>query len=128
MILTLAFQVMPGQKVAAGNAIQPQHAVLVGPLTASMLAAIPLQEQKQMLGERLYPLIQRMAPDLASKVTGMLLQIDNAELLHMLDDQNSLEGKVCCGLDLSGCCSILLAGGRGHDCAPDAPGRPVDGT
>ena len=37
------------------------------PLTASMLAAAPPQEQKQMLGERLFPLIQRMYPDLAGK-------------------------------------------------------------
>jgi hypothetical protein len=52
-----------------------------------------------MLGERLFPLIQRMFPDLAGKITGMLLEIDNAELVHMLEDQNSLKGKVCCGLD-----------------------------
>merc|ERR1719308_298929 len=32
----------------------------------------PPQEQKQMLGERLFPLIQRMFPDLAGKITGML--------------------------------------------------------
>merc|ERR1711892_517977 len=74
-----------------------QQAVLVQgqePLTASMLAAAPPQEQKQMLGERLFPLIQRMFPDLAGKITGMLLEIDNAELVHMLEDQNSLKGKV----------------------------------
>ena len=47
-----------------------------------------------MLGERLFPLIQRMYPDLAGKITGMLLEIDNAELLHMLEDHNSLKGKV----------------------------------
>ena len=28
------------------------------PLTTAMLAAAPMQEQKQMLGERLFPLIQ----------------------------------------------------------------------
>merc|ERR1719483_1438154 len=44
--------------------------------------------------ERLFPLIQRMFPDLAGKITGMLLEIDNAELVHMLEDQNSLKGKV----------------------------------
>merc|ERR1712213_142617 len=38
--------------------------------------------------------IQRMFPDLAGKITGMLLEIDNAELVHMLEDQNSLKGKV----------------------------------
>ena len=59
-----------------------------------MLAAAPPQEQKQMLGERLFPLIQRMFPDLAGKITGMLLEIDNAELVHMLEDPSSLKGKV----------------------------------
>jgi polyadenylate-binding protein len=90
-------QVMPGQIVAPGGVPPPQQAVLVQgqePLTATMLAAAPPQEQKQMLGERLFPLIQRMFPDLAGKITGMLLEIDNAELVHMLEDQNSLKGKV----------------------------------
>ena len=64
------------------------------PLTATMLAAAPLQEQKQMLGERLFPLIQRMHPDLAGKITGMLLEIDNSELLHMLESTESLKAKV----------------------------------
>lgn len=64
------------------------------PLTASMLASAPLHEQKQMLGERLFPLIQSMYPDLASKITGMLLEIDNAELLHMLEHGESLKSKV----------------------------------
>ena len=30
----------------------------------------------------------------AGKITGMLLEIDNAELVHMLEDQTSLKGKV----------------------------------
>uniref|UniRef100_A0A8B9KY46 Polyadenylate-binding protein n=1 Tax=Astyanax mexicanus TaxID=7994 RepID=A0A8B9KY46_ASTMX len=64
------------------------------PLTASMLAAAPPQEQKQMLGERLFPLIQAMHPSLAGKITGMLLEIDNSELLHMLESHESLRSKV----------------------------------
>ncbi|XP_057212942.1 polyadenylate-binding protein 1-like [Triplophysa rosa] len=64
------------------------------PLTASMLAAAPLKEQKQLLGERLYPLIQAMHPTLAGKITGMLLEIDNSELLHMLESPESLHSKV----------------------------------
>merc|ERR1712178_199035 len=75
---------------------QPQPAVLIQgqePLTASMLAAPP-QEQKQMLGERLFPLIQNMYPELAGKITGMLLEIDNSELVHMLEHSESLKGKV----------------------------------
>lgn len=64
------------------------------PLTASMLAAAPPQEQKQMLGERLFPLIQSMHASLAGKITGMLLEIDNSELLHMLESHESLRSKV----------------------------------
>ena len=48
-----------------------------------------------MLGERLFPLIQQMQPELAGKITGMLLEIDNTELLHMLESRESLKAKVC---------------------------------
>eukprot|EP00066_Takifugu_rubripes_P005114 XP_003968961.1 PREDICTED: polyadenylate-binding protein 1-like [Takifugu rubripes] len=64
------------------------------PLTTTMLAAAPLHEQKQMLGERLFPLIQAMHLSLAGKITGMLLEIDNSELLHMLESPESLRSKV----------------------------------
>lgn len=94
----------PPQMIAAIPQMQPtmaqqmpQAAVLIQgqePLTASMLAAAPPQEQKQMLGERIFPLIQTMYPDLAGKITGMLLEIDNSELVHMLEHQESLKSKV----------------------------------
>lgn len=45
-------------------------------------------------GERLFPLIQNMHPSLAGKITGMLLEIDNSELLHMLESPESLRSKV----------------------------------
>ncbi|RMC15093.1 hypothetical protein DUI87_07273 [Hirundo rustica rustica] len=44
-------------------------------------------------GERLFPLIQSMHPTLAGKITGMLLEIDNSELLHMLESPESLRSK-----------------------------------
>ncbi|XP_056279049.1 embryonic polyadenylate-binding protein-like [Pseudoliparis swirei] len=64
------------------------------PLTTSMLAAAPLMDQKQLLGERLYPVIHALHPGLAGKITGMLLEIDNSELLHMLETPESLHAKV----------------------------------
>jgi len=91
----------PSQVVPMPQAMPPQpaaqQAVMIQgqePLTATMLAAAQPQEQKQMLGERLFPLIQRMFPDLAGKITGMLLEIDNSELLHMLEHHESLKSKV----------------------------------
>ena len=59
-----------------------------------MLATAQPQEQKQMLRERLFPLIQSMHNELAGKITGMLLEIDNSELLHMLESRESLKSKV----------------------------------
>lgn len=59
-----------------------------------MLSSADAKEQKQMLGERLYPLINNMHPSKAGKITGMLLEIDNSELLHMLEHQESLKAKV----------------------------------
>jgi polyadenylate-binding protein len=67
------------------------------PLSAATLAGAQPQEQKQMLGERLYPHIQSMYPDMAGKITGMLLEIENTELLAMLDfasNPNLLKEKV----------------------------------
>nr|XP_008003574.2 LOW QUALITY PROTEIN: polyadenylate-binding protein 4 [Chlorocebus sabaeus] len=64
------------------------------PLIASMLAAAHPQEQKRMLGERLFPLIQTTHSNLAGKITGILLEIDNSELLHMLEFPQSLHSKV----------------------------------
>jgi polyadenylate-binding protein len=64
------------------------------PLTAAMLVAVPTQEQKQKLGERLFPLIHHMYPCLAGKITDMLLETDNSELLHMLQHHETLKAKV----------------------------------
>ncbi|CAL8294513.1 unnamed protein product [Arctogadus glacialis] len=82
------------QPIALQQAQPAVHVQGQEPLTSSMLAAAPPQEQKQMLGERLFPLIQSMHAGLAGKITGMLLEIDNSELLHMLESQESLRSKV----------------------------------
>uniref|UniRef100_A0A8C7XG68 Polyadenylate-binding protein n=1 Tax=Oryzias sinensis TaxID=183150 RepID=A0A8C7XG68_9TELE len=82
------------QPIALQQAQPAVHIQGQEPLTASMLAAAPPQEQKQMLGERLFPLIQAMHANLAGKITGMLLEIDNSELLHMLESHESLRSKV----------------------------------
>lgn len=87
----------PPQAMAMPAQTPAQQAVHIQgqePLTATMLAAAQPQEQKQMLGERLFPLIQCMYPALTGKITGMLLEIDNSELLHMLEHGESLKAKV----------------------------------
>lgn len=80
-------QQQPDQQ--AGVVLQGQE-----PLTASILATASQSEQKQMIGERLFPLVQEHQPHLAGKITGMLLEIDNSELLNMLESRELLVAKV----------------------------------
>jgi polyadenylate-binding protein len=75
--------------------ITPGTTPLTEPLTASTLAAAPPETQKQMLGERLFPLIQIHQGDLAGKITGMLLEsLDQSELLVLLESPDSLNSKI----------------------------------
>lgn len=62
-------------------------------LLQTLTAAEP-QQQKQIIGEHLYRQIYTMHPDLSGKITGMLLEMDNSELLHMLEVPESLKAKV----------------------------------
>ncbi|KAI8983545.1 hypothetical protein BDB01DRAFT_722626 [Pilobolus umbonatus] len=72
----------------------------VAPLTAAALAAAPAEAQKQMLGERLYPLINAEQPEFAGKITGMLLEMDNGELLNLIEDKKALENKISEAMDV----------------------------
>lgn len=47
-----------------------------------------------MLGENLYPLVEQLEPDAAAKVTGMLLEMDQTEVLHLLESPEALKAKV----------------------------------
>ncbi|KAG2205179.1 hypothetical protein INT46_009896 [Mucor plumbeus] len=76
----------PAQETAENTA--------TAPLTAAALAAAPAEAQKQMLGERLYPLINAQQPEYAGKITGMLLEMDNGELLNLIEDNKALENKI----------------------------------
>ena len=60
----------------------------------SSLASAPPGMQKQMLGEKIFPLISRIHPEMAGKITGMMLEMDNSELLMLLDSPDQLKAKV----------------------------------
>ncbi|KAK1281797.1 putative polyadenylate-binding protein [Acorus calamus] len=76
--------------VTSGSAPNAQGTEML----SSMLAAASPQQQKQMLGERLFPLVQNIKFDLAAKITGMLLEMDNSELLLLLESPEALSAKV----------------------------------
>jgi len=85
-----------GMQPPTGQPAQAGGVVIQGqePLSASALAAAHPNDQKQMLGERLFPLIHEKYPTVAGKVTGMLLEMDNAEILHLLEDRDLLNSRV----------------------------------
>ena len=53
-----------------------------------------------MLGERIFPLIQRIYPDRAAKITGMLLKNDNEDLLRMIEDPDYLSKEAKAAVNL----------------------------
>merc|ERR1712196_698567 len=78
---------------------QPQPAAQepAQPALAQQLAAAPPQQQKQMLGEKLYPIIEKhpaVLPEQAGKITGMLLDMDVSELLNLYEAPDALHQKV----------------------------------
>jgi len=88
---------MPQQQQGGRPAIQPhmQGAPVQQEDLASKLAAASPQEQKQILGESLYPLISSIAkPEQCPKITGMMLEMENSELLVLLESPELLQARV----------------------------------
>jgi len=61
---------------------------------ASKIARLPSSQRKVAFGERLYPLVYQVQPDLAPKITGMLLEMDDPEIIELLESQTALSGKI----------------------------------
>lgn len=87
-------QIKFNQQARNAGAQQAPPPMAEGALTASALASASPEMQKNMIGERLYPLIHQSQPDLAGKITGMLLEMDNSELLHLLESPEALNSKI----------------------------------
>ena len=71
---------MPGGPQLGGG---PPGAGAGAGIDVGVLSAAPPPQQKQMLGEALYPKIHEQQPELAGKITGMLLEMDNTDLINL---------------------------------------------
>ncbi|XP_023914878.1 polyadenylate-binding protein 2 [Quercus suber] len=78
---------VPMRDAAMGQPM-PIHAL------ATALANAKPEQQRTMLGEALYPLVDQLEHESAAKVTGMLLEMDQTEVLHLLESPDALKAKV----------------------------------
>ncbi|KAF8050590.1 hypothetical protein N665_1932s0004 [Sinapis alba] len=84
------------------NASQNQQRPALLPISklTSALALANPANHSQILGEQLYPLVEKQEPVHVAKVTGMLLEMDQAEILHLLESPEALKAKVAMALDV----------------------------
>ncbi|KAF4380837.1 hypothetical protein F8388_017191 [Cannabis sativa] len=67
---------------------------------ATALANSTPEQQRTLLGENLYPLVDQLEHENAAKVTGMLLEMDQTEVLHLLESPDALKAKVAEAMDV----------------------------
>merc|ERR1719409_1022305 len=86
----------PAQAAAPAPAPAQPPAPAGGNDFTAQLASVTPEQQKMMLGERLFPLIEKHpeVTDQAGKITGMLLDMDTPELLHLIESPEALRQKV----------------------------------
>lgn len=95
---------MPPRGQHAGPGAAPQHQdgpvppqmppIVPLVLDPELFAAVPLDQQKRVLGEALFSAVHLLAPKVEAKVTGMLLELGNEEIIEILRDPPALRAKV----------------------------------
>lgn len=76
-----------------GGAPPMQEANPVALLAQQLPSASP-DQARMLLGEALYPLVDEIEPQAAAKITGMLLEMDQGEVLLLIEDAGALRAKV----------------------------------
>ena len=92
--------VSPDIPKAAAEAKAEAQAEAKAAAEAKALANASPFLQKNMIAERLYPLIQHSQPELAEEIFGILFKMDNSELLHLLESPDALRMKVAEALEV----------------------------
>ncbi|KAM7250704.1 hypothetical protein ACFE04_022587 [Oxalis oulophora] len=67
---------------------------------STLLAIVSPREQRILLGEHLYPLVEALEPETAAKVTGMLLELNQTEVLQLLESPDALRARVNDAMDV----------------------------
>ncbi|KAH8094967.1 polyadenylate-binding protein [Aureococcus anophagefferens] len=81
-------------------------------------------EDKNALGARLYPLIELSQPELAGKLTGMFLEMSEADLVRLLESPALLDAKVAEAVATLEAHGITRANAASPPASPGAPPDP----
>ncbi|VFQ85532.1 unnamed protein product [Cuscuta campestris] len=104
-----------GRYNMGGGAMDAQHhpaPPVHTPTLASTLASASPEQQRVMLGEQLFPLVDRVAErENVGKVTGMLLEMDQTEVLHLIESPEALKKKVAEAMEVLRSSPSNAAGG-----------------
>ncbi|KAL3159783.1 hypothetical protein ABBQ38_010189 [Trebouxia sp. C0009 RCD-2024] len=89
----------PQMNGTAASAIHALPASLPGQssssaLTQKLAGTQDADMRRTMLGEELYPLVMNMEPDLAGKITGMLLEMSEGDVIGIIEDKMACQEKV----------------------------------
>lgn len=76
---------VPQQPTTTGSGIR---------IDTALLTSMTPEAQKNHLGEGMYHYINRKHPEQAAKITGMLLEMDNSEIINLVDSQQLLDAKI----------------------------------
>jgi polyadenylate-binding protein len=79
-----------------GNQAEPVRGLTETPTRdfAAQMAHLSGPDRKIAFGEQLFPQVAAKQPDLAPKITGMLLEMDDAEIMELLESQEALNKKI----------------------------------
>ena len=86
-------QNQPPAPLPGGAPPQAEEANPVAVLAQQLPSATP-DQARMLLGEALYPLVEEIEPASAAKITGMLLEMDQGEVLLLIEDSGALRAKV----------------------------------
>lgn len=85
-------------------------------------------DQKQLLGEKLYSIVKDWHPQAAGKLTGMLLEIDNRELMAMILEHSKAGSQDASTTLRQKCDSALQVLTTAQQTGPDGSKREADGS
>jgi hypothetical protein len=108
---------MSGPPMGHPMPVQQRPMLRPSGLDYNALAQANFSTQKNMISEKLYPLVLLHEPEFAVIITGKLLEMDNAELLHLLESPEALLSKVYQAM------TVLHNQGSGGPHGPRGPGR-----